>query len=71
MRTHFRSIESMSIGPQFNDSSNKTNIYAPYAMASMGYGQPPLNPSSSTNEEHERYNYLSSTQMSYYLPYQI
>ena len=31
------SFESMSIGTQFSDSSNKANIYPPYVMS---YGQP-------------------------------
>ena len=40
-------------------------------MKSMGYGQPPPNPSSSTNEEYEVFNYSLSTQMSYHIPYQM
>ncbi|RVW21196.1 hypothetical protein CK203_114806 [Vitis vinifera] len=62
------SFESMSVETQFSDSSNEANIYAPYAMS---YGQPPQNLSSSTDEEYERYNYPSSTQMPYYLPHQL
>ncbi|KAL6336509.1 hypothetical protein AAG906_022450 [Vitis piasezkii] len=58
----------MSVETQFSDSSNEANIYAPYAMS---YGQPPQNLSSSTDEEYERYNYHSSTQMPYYLPHQL
>ncbi|RVX16761.1 hypothetical protein CK203_006210 [Vitis vinifera] len=58
----------MSVKTQFSDSSNEANIYAPYAMS---YGQPPQNLSSSTDEEYERYNYPSSTQMPYYLPHQL
>ncbi|RVW97523.1 hypothetical protein CK203_058479 [Vitis vinifera] len=61
------SFESMSVETQFSDSSNEANIYAPYAMS---YGQP-QNLSSSTDEEYERYNYPSSTQMPYYLPHQL
>ncbi|RVX01280.1 hypothetical protein CK203_031238 [Vitis vinifera] len=61
-------FESMSVETQFSDSSNEANIYAPYAMI---YGQPPQNLSSSTDEEYERYNYPSSTQMPYYLPHQL
>ena len=61
-------FESMSIETQFNDSSNEANIYALYAMI---YGQPLPNLSNSTNEECERYNYPFSTQISYYLPYQM
>ena len=61
-------LESMSIETQFSDSSNTVNIYAPYAMS---YAQPPSNLSSSTNKEYERYNYSPSTQMLYYLPYQM
>ena len=62
------SFESMSVETQFSDSSNEANIYAPYAMS---YGQPPQNLSSSTDEEYERYNYPSSTQMPYYLLHQL
>ncbi|KAL6316429.1 hypothetical protein AAG906_018132 [Vitis piasezkii] len=40
-----KSFESMSIGTQFSDSSNETNVYPPYKMS---YGQP----SSSTDEEY-------------------
>ena len=61
-------FESMSIETQFNDSSNEANIYAPYAIS---YGQLPPNLSSSIDGEYERYNYPSSTQMSFYLPYQM
>ena len=62
------SFDSMSVETQFSDSSNETNIYSPYVMS---YGQPPQNLSSSINGEYERYNYPSSTQMSFYLPYQM
>nr|CAN81812.1 hypothetical protein VITISV_020893 [Vitis vinifera] len=62
------SFELMSVETQFSDSSNEANIYAPYAMS---YSQPPQNLSSSTDEEYERYNYPSSTQLPYYLPHQL
>ncbi|RVW30685.1 hypothetical protein CK203_097283 [Vitis vinifera] len=39
-----RSFKSMSIGTQFNDSSNEANVYPPHVMS---YDQP----SSSTDEE--------------------
>ena len=64
-------FESMSIGTQFNDSSNEANIFLPYIMVLMGYGQPFPNPSSSTNEEYEMFNYPPSTQMSYHISYQM
>ena len=65
------SFGSMNVETQFSDSLNKANIYAPYTMALMGFVQPSLNPSSSTNEEYEMYNYHSSTQRPHYLPYQM
>ena len=61
-------FESMSIETQFNDSSNEANIYSLYAMSC---GQLPPNLSSSIDGEYERYNYPSSTQMLYYLPYEM
>ncbi|RVW12137.1 hypothetical protein CK203_098548 [Vitis vinifera] len=61
-------FESMSIETQFNDSSNEANIYSLYAMSC---GQLPPNLSSSIDGEYERCNYPSSTQMLYYLPYEM
>ena len=51
-------FESMSIGTQFSDSSNETNVYPPYVM---GYGQP----SSSMDGEYGMPSHSLSTQMSY------
>ncbi|RVX03428.1 hypothetical protein CK203_019930 [Vitis vinifera] len=59
-----RSFESMSIGTQFSDSSNETNVYPPYKMS---YGQP----SSSTDEEYGMSRCSPSRQMSYQVPYQM
>ena len=64
-------FESMSLKTQFNDSSNKANIFFRYIMMSIGYGQPCPNPSSSTNEEYEMFNNPSSTQISYHISYQM
>ncbi|RVW74671.1 hypothetical protein CK203_052028 [Vitis vinifera] len=58
------SFESMSIGTQFSDSSNETNVYPPHVMS---YGQP----SSSTDEEYGMSRYSPSRQMSYQVPYQM
>ncbi|RVW92586.1 hypothetical protein CK203_039385 [Vitis vinifera] len=59
-----RSFESMSIGTQFSDSSNKANVYPPHVMS---YGQP----SSSTDEEYGMSRYSPSRQMPYQVPYQM
>ena len=42
------SFESMSIGTQYNDSSNDDDIFPPNTMS---YGQPSSNPSASIDEE--------------------
>ncbi|RVW61028.1 Beta-catenin-like protein 1 [Vitis vinifera] len=54
----------MSIGTQFSDSSNETNVYPPHVMS---YGQP----SSSTDEEYGMSHYSPSRQMPYQIPYQM
>ena len=41
------SFESMSIGTQYNDSSNDVNVFPPYTM---GYGQSSSHPSGSIGE---------------------
>ena len=41
------SFESMSIGTQYNDSSNDANVFPPYTMS---YGQSPLHSSGSIGE---------------------
>ncbi|RVW94894.1 hypothetical protein CK203_034577 [Vitis vinifera] len=56
------SFESMSIGTQFSDSSNKANVYPPHVMS---YGQP----SSLTDEEYSMSHYSLSRQMPYQVPY--
>ena len=48
------SFESMSIGTQFNDSSNEGNIFPPYTMSC---GQPSSHPSGSIGEEYGMVNY--------------
>ena len=51
----FAIFESMNVGIQFSDSSNKANIYPSYIMALLGYGQTFPHSSigsSSTNEEY-------------------
>ncbi|RVW67042.1 hypothetical protein CK203_064397 [Vitis vinifera] len=58
------SFESMSIGTQFSNSSNKANVYPPYVM---GYDQP----SSSIGEEYGMSSYPSDAQMSYQVLYQM
>ena len=50
------SLESMSIGTQFNDSLNEANIYPSFMM---GYGQP--SGSRLIDEEYDMSNYYSST----------
>ncbi|KAL6326563.1 hypothetical protein AAG906_008425 [Vitis piasezkii] len=57
-----RSFKSMSIGTQFSDSSNETNVYPPHVMS---YDQP----SSSTDEEYGMPCCSPSTQMSYQVLY--
>ena len=59
-----RSFESMSIGTQFSDSSNKANVYPLHVMS---YGQP----SSSIDEEYGILRCSPSRKMSYQVPYQM
>ena len=61
-------FESMSIGTQFNDSSNEGNIFPPYIMS---YGQPSSHPSGSIGEEYEMVNYPHDPHMSVQIPYQM
>ena len=62
------SFESMSIGTQFNDSSNENNIFPSYTMS---YGQPSSNPSCSIGEEYGMINYPYDPQMSFQISYQM
>ena len=62
------SFESMSIGTQFSDLSNKGNIFPPYTMS---YGQPSSHPLGSISEEYGIINYPHGLQMSFQIPYQI
>ena len=62
------SFESMSIGTQFNDSSNEGNIFPPYTMS---YGQPSSHPLGFISEEYEMINYPHDPQMSLQIPYQM
>ena len=62
------SFESMSIGTQFNDSSNEGNIFPPYTMS---YGQPSSQPSGSIGEEYGMINYSHDPQMSFQISYQM
>ena len=57
----------MSIGTQYNDSSNDANVFPPYTMS---YGQPPLHPSGSIGE-YGIINYPHDPQMSFRTPYQM
>ena len=59
-------FESMSIGTQFNDSSNEGNIFPPYTMS---YGQPSSHPPGSIGEEYGIVNYPHDPQMSFQIPY--
>ena len=61
------SFESMSIGTQFNDSSNEDNIF-PHTMS---YGQPSSYPSSSIGEEYGMVNYPHDPHMPFQIPYQM
>ena len=69
----FAIFESMNVGTQFSDSSNEANIYPPYIMTILGYGQPFPNSSISSSSTNEEYGMLTIifTQMSYYIPYQM
>ena len=62
------SFESMSIGTQYNDSSNDDNIFPPNTMS---YGQPSSNPSASIDEEYGIINYPHAEQMSFQISYRI
>ena len=62
------SFESMSIGTQYNDSSNDGNIFPPNTMS---YGQPSSNPLTSIDEEYGMINYPHAEQMSFHIPYQM
>ena len=59
------SFESMSIGSQYNDSSNDANVFPPYTMS---YGQPSSYPSDSIGE-YGMINYPHDPQMSFQTPY--
>ena len=61
------SFESMSIGTQYNDSSNDVNVFLPYTMS---YGQPSSHPSDFI-DEYGMINYPHDAQMSFQTPYQI
>ena len=61
------SFESMSIGTQYNDSSNDANIFLPYTMI---YGQPSSHPLGSIGE-YGMINYPHDTQMPFQTPYQM
>ena len=60
------SFESMSIGTQFNDSSNEGNIFPPYTMS---YGQPSSHPSGLIGEEYGMVNYPHDPQIPFQIPY--
>ena len=62
------SFESMSIGTQFNDSSNEGNIFP---LCTMSYGQPSSHHSGSFGEEYRMINYPHDPQMSFQIPYKI
>ena len=62
------SFESMSIGTQYNDSSNDNNIFP---SNTMSYGQPSSNPSPAIDEEYGMRNYLHAEQISFHIPYQM
>ena len=55
------SFESMSIGTQYNDSSNDANAFPPYTMS---YGQPSSHPSGSISE-YGMINYPHDSQISF------
>ena len=62
------SFESISIGTQFNDSSNEGNIFPPYTMS---YGQSSSHPSGTIAKEYGMINYPHDPQMSFQIPYQM
>ena len=62
------SFESMSIGTQFSDSLNESNIFPPYTMS---YGKPSSHPSGSIDEEYGMINYPYDPQMSFQISYQM
>ena len=55
----FAIFESMNVGTQFSDSSNEANIYPPYIMTILGYGQPFPNSSISSSSTNEEYGMLT------------
>ena len=61
------SIESMSIGTQYSDSSNDANVFPPYTIS---YGQPSSHPLDSIGE-YGMINYPHDAQMSFQTPYQM
>ena len=61
-------FKSMSIGTQYSDSSNDSNIFPPNTMS---YGQPSSNPSASIDEEYGMINYPHTEQMSFHISYQM
>ena len=61
------SFESMSIGTQYNDSSNDANVFPPYAMS---YGQSSSHPSGSFGE-YGMINYPHDPQMPFQTPYKM
>ena len=62
------SFESMSIGTQYNDSSNDANVFPSYTM---NYAQPSSNPLASINEEYGMINYPHAEQILFHLSYQM
>ena len=62
------SFESMSIGTQYNDSSNDGNIFP---SNTMSYGKPSSNPSASIDEEYGMIYYPHAEQMSFHIPCQM
>ena len=62
------SFESMSIGTQYNDSSNDANVFPPYYT--MSYGQSSSHPSGSIGE-YGMINYPHDPQMPFQTPYQM
>ena len=62
------SFETISIGTQFSDSSNESNIFSPYTIS---YSQPSSYPSGSIGEEYGMVNYPHDPQISFKNPYQM
>ena len=63
----FTSFESMSIGTQYNDSSNDANVFPPYTVS---YGQPSSHPSGSIGE-YRMINHPHDLQMPFQILYQM